>query len=91
MITLKANAELALGHSAAALATARDALKIAQATAVTPEHSADVGAALMTIANAQRATGDTEGAQASAKRAAAALAASLGPDHSETQAALRFR
>jgi ATP/maltotriose-dependent transcriptional regulator MalT len=91
ILTLKARAELALGRSAAALITAREAHSIAEANAPHPERSAYVGAALMTIAEAQRASGDAEGARASAKRAATALSAGLGPDHSETRAALLIR
>jgi tetratricopeptide (TPR) repeat protein len=91
MLTLKANAEVALGRNSSALATAREALATAEARAIQPEHSADVGAALMALAQAQRAMGDIEGARASASRAAVALTAGLGPNHSETRAALGFR
>jgi hypothetical protein len=91
LLTLKARAELALGRSAAALTTARDALTIAEGSATRPERSAEVGAALMTIAEAQRATGNAESARESAKRAAVALAGGLGPDHSETRDALSFQ
>jgi serine/threonine-protein kinase len=91
ILTLKAREELALGRNSAALITARDAYAIAVANAPHPERSASVGAALMAIAQAQRASGDAEGARASAKRAAAALSIGLGPDHSETRAALLIR
>lgn len=91
MLTLKARAELALGRSAAALVTARDALQIAEANAPQPERSATVGGAFMVMAEAQRAAGDAEGARASAKHAAVALAGGLGPDHSATRAALRLQ
>jgi hypothetical protein len=42
----------------------------------------------MALAEAQRAGGDADGARASAQRAAAVLAASLGPRHSRTIAAM---
>ena len=91
MLILRARAELTLGRNDAALGTARDALAIAEANAPQPERSATVGAALMVIAEVQRVSGDEEGARTSAKRAAAALSAGLGPDHSEARAALLFR
>jgi hypothetical protein len=90
MVLLKARAEVALEQSAAALATAKDALAIAEANAPKPEQSATVGAALMVIAQASRASGDEKTARASAQRAASALSAGLGPNHSETRAATAF-
>jgi hypothetical protein len=91
MVTLKSRAELAIGRNDAALASARDALAIAEAASRKPEQSADVGAALMALALAQRATGDVAGARASASRAAVALANGLGASHSETRAAVQFQ
>jgi tetratricopeptide (TPR) repeat protein len=91
MLILKARAELALGRKEAALATARDALSIAEAIATNPGQSADVGGALMAMAESQRAAGDIEGARASAQRAAISLAGGLGPHHPETLAAQQFR
>jgi tetratricopeptide (TPR) repeat protein len=87
MVLTKARAQLALGQPAAALATARDALAIAETNAPKPEQSATVGAALMVIANASRAMGDERTALSSARRAATALSHGLGPNHSETRAA----
>ncbi len=84
ILILKARAELALARTG-------DAQAIAEANAPRPERSAIVGAALMVIAEAQRTSGDTESARASAQRAAVALSAGLGADHSETRAALLFR
>jgi serine/threonine protein kinase len=89
-LALKARAHLALGAPAPALAAAREALAAAERMAVEPQHSADVGAALMVLAHAQRASGDADGARASARRAAAALGASLGPQHSQARAAAGF-
>jgi serine/threonine-protein kinase len=90
ILTLKARAELALGRAAAALQTAESAVTIAEASSLEPQASASVGAALMTLAEAQRALGDSGSAATAAQRASRALAAALGPDHSETRAALSF-
>lgn len=89
-LTLKARAEFALGRTDAALATARSAVEVAEATSLDPQDSASVGAALMTLAETQRALGDSASANSAARRAAQTLAAALGPDHSETRAALNF-
>jgi len=77
--------------SAAALGTAKSAVAIAEASSLDPPSSALVGAALMALAETERALGDTTNANAAARRAGQALAATLGPDHSETRAALNFR
>lgn len=90
MVITKARAQLALGDVGSALATARDALALAEAGSPNPDRSAVVGAALFVLAQAQKANGDVDAARASAQRAASALAAGLGPAHSETQAALKF-
>lgn len=86
-LTLRARALLALQRTSEALSTARDALVVAESQAGSPDRSADVGAALMALAQAQLAAGDVNGARSSAQRAAQALSASLGPNHSETRAA----
>ncbi len=91
MLTLKARAQLALGHNDAALSTARGALAVAEAVATKPEQSADVGGALMVVAQSQRASGDINGARASAQRAAISLAGGLGADHPEARIAREFR
>jgi tetratricopeptide (TPR) repeat protein len=90
MLTLKARAELALGRTDAALATARDAVSIARDNAPNADRSAHVGAALMALAQVQRANGDREAAQATARTAAAAFGGGLGPQHSLTRAAAAF-
>src|SRR5262249_38326060 len=87
----KARAELALGRTAAALASAEIAVAIAEATSLDPQSSASVGAALMALAETRRALGDSTNAGVAAQRAGQALAAALGRDHSETRAALNFR
>ena len=91
MLTLKSRAELALRQDSAALDTAIGAVEIAQANAPCPERNAHVGAALMALPEAQRATGSVEASRASAARAASALAAGLGEGHSATVAAAAFR
>src|SRR5262249_2221768 len=75
VLTTKARAQLALSCNAEALATARDAVEISEASAIKPDQSAYTGAALMTLAEAQRATGDTANARVSATRAASILSA----------------
>jgi serine/threonine protein kinase/tetratricopeptide (TPR) repeat protein len=87
---LKAQAHLALGAPGLALTEAQEAVAAAQAIALDPRRSADVGAALMVLAHAQRASGDVEGARTSAQRATEVLTSSLGPGHSQTIAAVNF-
>ena len=80
MLTLKARAELALGRAAVALRTSESAVEIAAAMSLEPQCSASVGAALMALAETQRALGDSANAAAAARRAAAsAYATALGP------------
>jgi serine/threonine-protein kinase len=86
-LTLRARALLALQRTPDALSTAREALAVAESQAGSPDRSADVGAALMALAHAQLAASDVKDARSSAQRAAQALSASLGPNHSETRAA----
>jgi eukaryotic-like serine/threonine-protein kinase len=78
MLTLKARAELALSRNAAALATARDAHAIAQANAPYPERSANVGAALMVIAEAQRASGEVGGGASNRQKCGRSARGRLG-------------
>lgn len=89
-LTLQARALTALGRPADALASAREALAFAEAQALAPDQSADAGAALLAMAEAQRAQGDLAGARVSAGRAGKALTHSLGPGHSLTRAAAAF-
>ena len=90
VLTLRSRAQLALDKKQEALETAREALAVAQDHALDGDRSAEVGAALMALARAQRASGDAAGAGTSAGRAARVLAQALGPSHSETRAALSF-
>ena len=89
MLNVRAKAQLALAPKDA-LPFAEEAVEVATARALDPERSADLGTALMTLAGAQRARGLEAESRSSAQRAAAMLAASLGPNHSETRAAERF-
>jgi tetratricopeptide (TPR) repeat protein len=86
----RAHAQSMLGRQPEALASAREALSVAESQALSVDQSADVGAALMAMAESQRAQGDP-GARASAARAVIALTRSLGPTHSETRTAAAFR
>ena len=89
-LIIRARSQSLLGRQADALNSARDALAVAEAQALTPDHSADVGTAWMAVAELQRAQGDETGANASAGRAMVALTNSLGPNHSETRQAATF-
>ncbi|HEY6926824.1 MAG TPA: serine/threonine-protein kinase [Steroidobacteraceae bacterium] len=90
-LTLRSQSEVALGRTRDALQTAREALTVAEEHALDGARSADVGAALMAMAQAQRALGDVGGARSSALRAVQSLTVGLGPGHSETRAAVEFR
>ena len=87
----KAHAHLILGETEAALTNARAGLAAAEAIAIDAAKSADVGAALIVLAQAQHATGDVEGARSSAQRAGSVLTSSLGPRHSQTMAAAHLQ
>src|SRR5204862_7083299 len=73
MLALKAQAQLSSVAPSAALATAHEAVAVAEAMAIDRQQSADVGAALMVLAQAQSAAGDAAGARASAQRATVVL------------------
>lgn len=72
------------GHYAA------EALELAQQRALQTERSADVGEALLVLANLRREEGDVQAAAVVIPRARAALTDALGPGHSLTRAALAF-
>jgi hypothetical protein len=67
---------------------AKEALSIAERNARQPEHSADVGEALLRLAQARRAENDAPGLRDAAARAVVALTNSLGADHPLTREAL---
>jgi tetratricopeptide (TPR) repeat protein len=87
MLTLKARAELEQGNAATALATARDALAVAEANAPQPDRSATVGDALIAIARAEQQLGNIDAARAAAQRAGAILSKAMGPGHSKVREA----
>ena len=87
MLTLKARAEFELGRFADALATARDALVVAEANAPQPDRSAHVGDALILIARTEQQLGELEDARAAAQRADAILSKAMGPGHSKVREA----
>jgi serine/threonine-protein kinase len=87
-LILKARAQLALGRVIDAKQTAQDAYLIAKEHAFDVARSANAGAALMVLAEAQRSSGALEDARASVRQAAATFASALGPDHSITKASM---
>jgi tetratricopeptide (TPR) repeat protein len=66
---------------------ATDALHLFEQRARSPELSADVGEALLTLAQDRRAQGDSDGARRFATRALKCLTAGLGADHAKTKEA----
>lgn len=90
MLLFKSRIDLARGEAAAALRSAQQAFAAAAVNASEPDRSALVGAAWLAIARAQRALGNATAARATAQRAAVALSAGLGPDHSEVRDARDF-
>jgi eukaryotic-like serine/threonine-protein kinase len=70
---------------------AEQSLREAERRARDPMASADVGEASLVLARARRALDDAQGARQAADRAAAVLAASLGPDDSLTRDAVALK
>ncbi len=79
-LRVAAQVRLASGDAAGARAMAGAAVAAAERVARDADRSADVGEALLRLAQAERAAGDPH-AHATAQRAAAALAAGLGEAH----------
>jgi serine/threonine-protein kinase len=69
---------------------ARDAVALAERTARDPTRSADVGEALLALAQAERRAGDVAQSRATAERAVVSLAGGLGDDHALTSEARRL-
>jgi serine/threonine protein kinase len=90
-LRVKARAHLQLGEKAAALTSAGESVAGAEAIAIDAARSADVGEALIVLADVRHATGDVEGARDTARKAVSVLTSSLGPRHSQTVAATRYR
>jgi tetratricopeptide (TPR) repeat protein len=80
-LALAARIQLQLARPDQAYTYAAAALRISESVARTPQHSADVGEALLVMAAAQGARGDRSGARSSVQRAAQALRSSLGENH----------
>jgi tetratricopeptide (TPR) repeat protein len=78
----------AQGRFADAQDAATRALQLFTNTARKPELSADVGEALLLLAEARRGQGDLDGARDAAGRATVSLQAGLGPDHVLTREAV---
>jgi hypothetical protein len=87
MLTFRARALLAAGRTEEALKSAQDAHALASANAFDASRSADVGAALLVLSEAQRRIGELSAARDAARQAAAAFAASLGADHYDKKTA----
>jgi tetratricopeptide (TPR) repeat protein/tRNA A-37 threonylcarbamoyl transferase component Bud32 len=80
-LLLSSRIAVAQGHIEDAESAAKEALSFSEKRARQPEFSADVGEALLVLAEAQRAGNDPSGARESAGRAVVALTNSLGADH----------
>jgi tetratricopeptide (TPR) repeat protein len=86
-LLLSSRIAVAQGRSKDAETAAREALSFAEERARQSELSADVGEALLVLAEAQRAGNDASAARESAGRAVVALTNSLGADHPFTREA----
>ena len=87
-LLLSSRIDIAQGHSKEAESVAKEALNLSEKRARQSEQSADVGEALLVLAQAQVAANDSTGTRESAARAVVALTNSLGADHSLTREAL---
>ena len=86
-LRMAARVHAAAGETPRAVQIGRDAVAAAERVARDPQRSADVGEALLLLAQAQRAAGAGTDAAASAERAAVALSSGLGDAHSLTREA----
>jgi tetratricopeptide (TPR) repeat protein len=80
-----ARVQRARGRYAPALESARIAVELFEHNALDPRQSADVGEALLELAQVQFATGDAAAAAKSMERALPSLRNGLGPDHELTR------
>jgi eukaryotic-like serine/threonine-protein kinase len=85
-LRIAARAALHDGDGVLALQRARDAVAVAERVARDPLRSAEVGESLLQLARAEQANGSV--ASDTARRAAEALGAGLGPAHALTREAL---
>jgi eukaryotic-like serine/threonine-protein kinase len=88
---VRARIRLAQGRADAAIDSAAAAVRLYEAHTIDAGQSADVGEALLALAQAQIAAGRLEEARRSLERAAACLRNGLGPDHVLTVLAGRLR
>jgi tetratricopeptide (TPR) repeat protein len=86
-LRVAARVQLESGNAERAQQRAADALAVSERLARDPAKSADVGEALLLLAQAQRLNGESATSIATAKRAARTLAGGFGDDHSLTRTA----
>ena len=86
-LRVAARVQLASGNAERAQQRAADALAVSERVARNAAKSADVGEALLLLAQAQRLNGESAASVATAKRAAQTLVGEFGNDHSLTRAA----
>ena len=86
-LRVAARVQLASDKPSGAQQRAADALAVSERVARDPAKSADVGEALLLLAQAQRLTGQSAASAATARRAAQSLSGGLGDAHSLTREA----
>ena len=86
-LRVAAQVQLASNNAAGAQQRAADALAVSERVARDPAKSADVGEALLLLAQAQRVNGQASASASTARRAAQSLASGLGDAHSLTREA----
>jgi len=86
-LRVAARVQLASGNAGSAQQRAAEALAVSERVARDPAKSADVGEALLLLAQAQRLNGQAVASAATARRAAQSLAGGLGDAHSLTREA----
>jgi serine/threonine-protein kinase len=86
-LRVAARIHAATGDPARALQAAREAVAASEQVARDPAHSADVGEALLLLAQAQQRSGERALCVSTAQRAASSLASGLGENHRLTRAA----
>ena len=89
-LRLGSRAQIARSNRDRALQMAEAAVSVSEKVARDPSHSADVGEALLILAQAQHMWGRPEDAAANARRAQRALAHGLGDEHRLTREALQL-
>ena len=86
-LRVAARVQLESGNTERAQQRAADALAVSERLARDPAKSADVGEALLLLAQAQRVNGQASASASTARRAAQSLAGGLGDAHSLTRTA----